>query len=234
MLKKLCLVILIIAIGTALNAQKLDKFGADMAKKSVMGKEIRVPYTDLITYYGYVKPGSTPDEVKDGKKYYYLYLWIPAAAPEIGVRMASPVPEKMVEPGKEDIVSPDYTANMGDTKNYFDTWISLERAGGVNSTADIAEKAKSAKWSRYDQNDDSGEMPAQPSGSMYNSLMRVTSDISNPVKALVTGLYRVGFTTYKTGEVQGSFIAQIGAPIKLPGVAIAKTIDDLLKTVNKK
>ena len=234
MLKKLCLVILIIAIGTSLNAQKLDKFGADMAKKSVMGKEVRVPYTDLITYYGYVKPGSTPDEVKDGKKYYYLYLWIPAAAPEIGVRMASPVPEKMVEPGKEDIVSPDYTANMADTKNYFDTWISLERAGGVNSTADIAEKAKSAKWSRYDQNDDSGEMPAQPSGSMYNSLMRVTSDISNPVKALVTGLYRVGFTTYKTGEVQGSFIAQIGAPIKLPGVAIAKTIDDLLKTVNKK
>src|ERR1700740_252208 len=234
MLKKLCLVILIIAIGTSLNAQKLDKFGADMAKKSVMGKEVRVPYTDLITYYGYVKPGATPDEVKDGKKYYYLYLWIPAAAPEIGVRMASPVPEKMVEPGKEDIVSPDYTANMADTKNYFDTWISLERAGGVNSTADIAEKAKSAKWSRYDQNDDSGEMPAQPSGSMYNSLMRVTSDISNPVKALVTGLYRVGFTTYKTGEVQGSFIAQIGAPIKLPGVAIAKTIDDLLKTVNKK
>ena len=228
------MVILIIAIGTSLNAQKLDKFGADMAKKSVMGKEVRVPYTDLITYYGYVKPGATPDEVKDGKKYYYLYLWIPAAAPEIGVRMASPVPEKMVEPGKEDIVSPDYTANMADTKNYFDTWISLERAGGVNSTADIAEKAKSAKWSRYDQNDDSGEMPAQPSGSMYNSLMRVTSDISNPVKALVTGLYRVGFTTYKTGEVQGSFIAQIGAPIKLPGVAIAKTIDDLLKTVNKK
>jgi hypothetical protein len=234
MLKKLSLVILMIAIGTALNAQKLDKFGADMAKKSVMGKEVRVPYTDLITYYGYVKPGATPDEVKDGKKYYYLYLWIPAAAPEIGVRMASPVPEKMVEPGKEDIVSPDYTANITDTKNYFDTWISLERAGGVNSTADIAEKAKSAKWSRYDQNDDSGEMPAQPSGSMYNSLMRVTSDISNPVKALVTGLYRVGFTTYKTGEVQGSFIAQIGAPIKLPGVAITKTIDDLLKTVNKK
>ena len=233
MLKKLSLAILILAVATTLNAQKLDKFGADLGKKAVMGKEIRIPYTDMITYYGYVKPGSAPDEVKDGKKYYYLYLWIPAAAPELGVRMASPVPEKMAEPGKEDIVSPDYTANMADKKSYFDTWISLERAEGITSSADIAGKAKTAKWNRYDQNDDSGEMPAQPSGSKYNSLMRITSEVSNPLKALVTGLYRVGFTTYKTGEVEGSFIAQVGAPIKLPGVAIAKTIDDLTKQVKK-
>lgn len=54
-------------------AQKLDKFGADLAKKSVMGKEIRVPYTDLTSYFGYIKPGSTPDEVKKGKKN-VLYL----------------------------------------------------------------------------------------------------------------------------------------------------------------
>ncbi len=232
MLKKLSLAMLSLAIASNVNAQKLDKFGADMGKKAVMGKEVRVPYTDVITYYGYVKPGTAPDEVKDGKKYYYLYVWIPAAAPEVGVRMASPVPEKMAEPGKEDIVSPDYTANMTDTKSFFDTWISLERASGVTSAADIAGKAKSATWTRYDQNDDSGEMPAQPSGSKYNSLMRITSEVSNPLKALVTGLYRVGFTTYKTGEVQGSFIAQIGAPVKLPGVAIAKTIDELNKKVN--
>jgi hypothetical protein len=41
------------------------------------------------------------------------------------------------------------------------------------------------------------------------------------------GLYRIGFTTYKTGEVQGSFLAQIGAPIKLPGVAVASKPEDL-------
>ena len=234
MLKKISLAIFALAICTTLNAQKLDKFGADLGKKSVMGKEIRMPYTDVITYYGYVKPGSAPDEVKDGKKYYYLYVWIPAAAPELGVRMCSPVPEKMSKPEKEDIVSPDYTANEADKKSFFDTWISLERAGGIVSAADIAGKAKTATWTRYDQNDDSGEMPAQPSGSKYNSLMRITSEVSNPLKALVTGLYRVGFTTYKTGEVEGSFIAQVGAPIKLPGVAIAKTIDELVKEVTKK
>jgi hypothetical protein len=212
---------------------KLDKFGADMGKKSVMGKEVRVPYTDVLSYYGYVKPGSAPDETRDGKKYYYLYIWIPAAAPELGIRMASPVPAKM-SPGKEDFVSPDYTANTSDKTNYFDTWVTLERADGITSTADIAAKGKTAKWNSYGSNDDSGEMPAQPSGSKYNSLMRVASETSNPAKALVVGLYRVGFTTYKTGEVQGSFIAQVGAPIKLPGVAIAKTIDELSTKVTEK
>jgi len=217
----------------ATYAQKLDKFGADMGKKSVMGKEIRVPYTDMLTYYGYVKPGAAPDETRDGKKYYYLYLWIPAAAPELGVRMVSPVPDKMATPNKEDIVSADYEANKADTKNYFDTWISLERADGITSADDIAAKAKTAKWNKYDQNDDSGELPAQPSGSKYNSLMRITSEVSNPLKALVTGLYRIGFTTYKVGEVQGSFVAQVGAPVKLPGVAIAQNTEALLKMLKK-
>lgn len=196
-----------------------------------MGKDIRVPYTDMITYYGYIKPGSKPDEERGGKKYYYLYLWIPAAAPEIGVRMASPV-DKMT-PEKDDIVSADYTANASDKKNYFDTWISLERAEGVTGVADLP-KGKTASWNVYDQNDDSGEMPAQPSGSKYNSLMRITSEVSNPKKALVAGLYRIGFTTYKVGEVQGSFIAQVGAPVKLPGVKIAQSIDELIKAIEAK
>jgi hypothetical protein len=221
--------VLLAAIGVTctlgMNAQKLDKFKAETGKQTKMGKEFRINYTDKIGYYGYIKPGAAPDETRDGKKYYYLYLWIPAAAPEIGVRMISPVPEKM-SPEKEDIVSPDYTANESDKKNYFDTWISLERAEGVTSLSDL-DKGKTAKWNSYGSNDDSSEMPAQPSGSNYNSLMRVMSETSNPAKALVTGLYRIGFTTYKVGEVQGGFFAEVGAPVKLPGVKIAKTIDDL-------
>jgi hypothetical protein len=58
--------------------------------------------------------------------------------------------------------------------------------------------------------------------------MRVTSDVSDPLKALTMGLYRIGFTTYKKGEVQGSFLAQVGAPVKLPGSAISATLDGLM------
>jgi len=34
-------------IATQTQAQKLDKFGADMGKKSIAGKEIRIPYSDI-------------------------------------------------------------------------------------------------------------------------------------------------------------------------------------------
>ncbi len=230
--KRLLAGIVCLALGMTATAQKLDKFGADMAKKSVMGKEIRVPYTDLSSYFGYIKPGSTPDEVKGGKKMYYVYVWIPVAAPEIGVRMISPVPEGM-KPTDKDYVSKDYTANAGDTKSFFDTWITLERADGIMKIEDVAAKAKTVKWMTIDKNDDSSEMPAQPSGSKYNSLMRITSNPSDPMKSLVMGLYRIGFTTYKTGEVQGSFLAQIGAPVKLPGVAIAANPADLAAAAKK-
>lgn len=172
------------------TAQKLDKFGADLAKKSVMGKEIRVPYTDLTSYFGYIKPGSKPDEVKGGKKMYYIYVWIPVAAPEIGIRMISPAPEN-VKPSDKDYVSTDFTENSSDTKNFFDTWVTFERADGILKLEDVAAKAKTAKWTTIETNDDSSDMPAQPSGSKYNSLMRITSDTSNPSKAIVMGLYRM-------------------------------------------
>lgn len=225
------LLALCVMIGLSAQAQKLDKFGADLAKKSVMGKEIRVPYTDLISYYGYIKPGSKPDEVKGGKKMYYLYVWIPIAAPEIGVRMISPAPEN-AKPTDKDYVSADFSANA-ERSSYFDTWVTFERAEGILKLEDVAAKAKTAKWTTIESNDDSSEMPAQPSGSKYNSLMRITSDPSNPTKSLVMGLYRIGFTTYKTGEVQGSFLAQLGAPVALPGVAVATKPEDLAKAAKK-
>jgi hypothetical protein len=213
-------------------AQKLEKFGADMGKKTVMGKEIRGPYTDVISYYGYIKPGLKPDAEKGGKKYYYIYVWIPAAAPEIGIRMISPIPDKQL-PGDADFVSMPYQENVAETKSYFDTWISFERAQGVVSKEAVAAKGKSAEWTMIEQNDDSGEMPAQPSGSKYNSLMRITSDASNPTKSLVAGLYRIGFTTFKVGEVNGGFLAQIGAPVKLPGVIVAESLDKMIELLGK-
>jgi hypothetical protein len=197
-----------------------------------MGKEVRLPYTDVISYYGYVKPGAKPDEERGGKKYYYVYVWIPAAAPEIGVRMVSPIPDKEA-PKETDFVSTSYTENKAETKLFFDTWISFERAQGVMSKEDVKAKAASASWTMIDQNDDSGEMPAQPSGSKYNSLIRVVSETGNPTKALVAGLYRIGFTTFKTGEVQGGFLAQIGAPVKLPGVIVAGSLAELNERLAK-
>jgi len=221
---------LVIAASLPASAQsKLPAFEADLGSKTLMGKTIRMNYTDVTTYYGYITPGKKPDAVIGGKSMYFLYIWIPAAAPELGLRMLSPATAYAEVKGDSVVVDPDY--NKEDKTNYFDTWINLERATTVVSPDDIPAKVKTTTWVSYGQNDDTGELPAQPSGSKYNSLLRVTSDTSAPTKSLVRGLYRIAFTTYKTGQVNGTFVAQVGAPIKIPGVVIAKDLETLAKMI---
>ena len=63
-------------------------------------------------------------------------------------------------------------------------------------------------------------------------MLRYQSDSGNPEKAITAGLYRIGFTTFKKGEVNGTFLAEVAAPVKMPGVAVAKTLDELLSLLN--
>lgn len=219
-------------IFKASEAQKLPTFDADFGKKTIFGQEIRIPYTDVVSYFGYIKSGSTADEEKGGKKYYYLYLWIPVAVPELGIRMVSPV--TTMKPEKLDYVMDEYTENASDKKSYFDTWISLERSSVIFNDSNFVENVKNGEWTLLGQNDDSSELPKQPSGNKYNSLMRISSDKNNPTKSLVKGLYRIGFTTFKTGDVQGSFIAQIGSVVKIPGTIICKSLEGLKAILDSK
>lgn len=222
---KILIVIAILAFGSIFNAQaqKLGKFGSSIEKK-IGPKTIKVPYTDVVSYLGYAAPGNE-DEVKDGKKFYYIYLWVPAVAPELGVRMMSPVGKTKIKKATQ---SAAYTENAS-SEEYFDTYITLERSDIVSKDNISQDAVNSANWVTLERNDDSSEMPKQPSGSSYNSLLRYKSEVGNPTKALTVGLYRIGFTTYKTGEVKGTFLAEVAAPIKLPGVVMAKTIEDLKK-----
>jgi len=221
-MKKNLLIASLVTLVIGAQAQKLDNFASSITKQ-VGPKTIAVPYTDVITYLGYAAP-NTEDEVKDGKKFYYIYVWIPAVAPEIGVRMMSPVADTKVS--KDATKAANYEENAKSTA-FFDTYITLERSDIVSKEGITEEAVKGAKWWTLEYNDDSSEMPKQPSGSSYNSLLRYKSEASDPLKALTVGLYRVGFTTYKVGEVSGTFLAEVGAPIKLPGVAVAKTIAEL-------
>ena len=217
-----------LALVTDLQAQKLGPFNSNTTKK-IGPKTIAVPYTDVVSYLGYAEPNSE-DAVVDGKKFYYIYVWIPAVAPELGVRMMSPAPSdvKLDAP----IMAANFEANKA-SSDYFDTYITFERSSILSADKITADGVKNATWTVLERSDDSGEMPKQPSGSAYNSLLRYVSQAGDPLKALTVGLYRVGFTTYKTGEVKGTFLAQVGAPVKLPGVAMAKTIEDLHKQMGK-
>jgi len=218
-------------LTVAAGCAGLPTFGSDLGKQEAMGQEVRPPYTSVISYYGYVAPGGEPDEVRDGKKMYYLYLWVPAVAPEIGVRMISPVKSLAKADPKKDFIDPAYLANK-DSDAYFDTWVRFERCLAAVNPEDITKPC--AQWVTFGENDDSSELPANPGGSKYNSVLRLATSTDDPLKALVRGMYRVAFTTYKVGEVQGTFLAQVGAPVDLPGTAIARSPADLAKAVNEK
>jgi hypothetical protein len=213
------LIIFLLTIGT-IDAQKLNTFGSSIEIKAGPVKK-KVPYLDVISYLGHASPG-TENEVKDGKKFYYIYLWVPAVAPELGLRMMSPAGKVKT---KNPIMGAGYEENK-DSKDFFDTYITLERSS-VFTKNGIAD-SENATWTTLEKNDDSGEMPKQPSGRKYNSLLRYKSQVSDPLKALTTGLYRIGFTSYKKGEVNGTFLAQIGSPVKLPGIVMSNTLDGLL------
>lgn len=219
-------VILLSSAFTA-NAQKLKAFGSSIEKK-VGPKTMKVPYTDIVSYLGYAEKDSE-DEIKDGKKFYYIYVWIPAVAPELGVRMMSPVGKNKI---KNPIKAANYDENAG-SKAYFDTYITLERSTIITKDGISEEAVQNAQWFTLAKNDDSSEMPKNGGGQMYNSLLRYKSVASDPLKALTVGLYRVGFTTYKKGEVNGTFLAQIGSPVKIPGVEMAKTIKELKEKLAK-
>lgn len=208
----------------------LPPFNADLGRQTVGSEEHRDPYTSVTRYFGYIAPNAQADETRDGKKMFYLYMWIPAVSPEIGVRMLSPVKEYGVTPNPEkDFVDPAYAEHADETVA-FDTWVRFERCLAAVNPEDIAKPCQ--QWVTFGENDDSAELPANAQGQQVNSLLRVSTNTDDPLKALVRGLYRVGFTAFKAGEVQGTFLAEVGAPIELPGTAIARTPAELNKTVD--
>lgn len=193
--------------------------------QGVAGVEARLPYANYTNYFGYVDASVKPEGKYKNKDAYYLYAWVPAAVDEIGVSMISPATST---PSDSDFVNVNYTNNFeNDSKTYFDTYIVLDRMDIIDP-AKIKNGGKSLQTLTY--NDDSSELPQNPGGQSYNSLLRQTSDINNPTKALVRGVYRISFTSFRSA-IEGSFEATVGTNV--PGVKIAASLDELHNLVNE-
>ena len=182
----------------------------------------RLPYTEYVNYFGYVDKNVKPQGKYKNKDAYYLYAWVPAAIDEIGISMISPA---FGTPASGDFVDANFEKNGIDDK-FFDTYIALERMDIIDNTK-IAQGGRAIQT--LAQNDDSSELPKNPSGASYNSLLRETSSINNPQDALVRGVYRITFTSFRS-SVEGSYEATIGTNI--PGVKIAASLEELDTLVN--
>ena len=239
------------------EAQQLKKFGSTV-ENEVNRIMKRIPYTNIVSYLGYADPARKM-EVKEGKNFQYIYLWMPTTTPELGVRMLSPTTSLKT---RNPIIGEGYIANSS-SKDFFDTYITLEKSD-ITSLVNV-NSAKSATREEIAVNDDSIEVPYQPNGEAHNSLLRYSSlpkkekkkkktpkttkkeeidsvkttivkivKKAEPVKPLIKltkGLYRIGYTSYKGGEAKGTFLVEVASKNKLKGTIMATTIEGLIKQI---
>lgn len=208
----------------------LGSFGGDLGRETSPLGSVRIPYADLVGYFGYAQPGAPPDEVRGTQKAFYVYLWLPRAVPELGARMISPVPSS-IKPTPRDIVDTAFRQkSMEDAASFFDPWIRIERCPTAASPEDTAKPC--GQWVVLGDNDDAEELPALPTGVHGNALLRITSVNDDPLKSVGRGLYRIAFGTTKSGDIKGTYLLQIGVPIELRGLTMARSLAELQKVLS--
>ncbi|WP_245763918.1 LipL32 family surface lipoprotein [Pseudoalteromonas denitrificans] len=203
-----------------------DDYNFKSSKSQGVGPlKVDLPYVKYEKYFGYVDTSVKPEGKYKDKDAYYLYMWVPAAIDELGVSMVSPAKDK---PGKKDFVHSFFKKGMKkDKKAYFDTYLVLDKLDIIDPKK-IDKGGKVVKTLKT--NDDSSELPKNPGGRKYNSVLRHESEINSPTKALVRGVYRISFTSFR-GKVNGSYMATIGSNI--PGIKVASSLTKLNELVNK-
>lgn len=167
----------------------------------------QTPYASTVNWFGYIaNEAPAPPEGEAPRR--YLYVWLPNAAPEVGVRVVSPV-AGWTTPEADDYQSPDFAAHA-EALTGFDPAVSLERCVNAMNPEDLLVPCE--YWSALGENDDSTELPP-PVGTEVktNALMRTVSNPDEALEALIRGLYRVGISAGKGGELAGPYWLQVGA-----------------------
>ena len=141
--------------------------------------------------------------------------------------MISPVGD-LASPEDGDFVQQNFESKVksGDD-TWFDTWLRVERMDVIDPK-NIKQAAKAIQV--LDEDDDGDDTYEEKRHSQYNSLVRIKTELGSPTKALVRGLYRIALTTYKPGEVEGSFVTTVGSNI--PGIKMETSLEKLHKLVN--
>ena len=219
-MKAAIIIICVLSLLTTFNcpAQRLDRFGADTGSESRDGFIRRMSYETTISYFGYIKPGTAPDDMRAGKELFFLYFYLQDSVPELGARIIAPV-SNLIMPDKGDLVAENYYSNEKDKKNTFNTWIAIERAYSIKSFEEITTKFDKTGWLQLAANDDSGEL-----FNKTNSVIRIHNLFEKPI---VPGLYRIVISTTTKDEVKGGYLVQLGFTTILPGVKLTQKVEDL-------
>ena len=183
------------------------------------------PYPVLASYFGYFGAETKPDTDEGKPARFYLYAWVPNAAPEIGVRVVSPT-LKWAQPQDGDLVAEEFEAHSTEPTS-FDSYVSLERCIDGLNPEDVL--AGCDKWTQVAENDDASDGVPPGAG---NAVARAVSDPDLAERALIRGLYRIGVWAAKGTTPAGTFWVQVGADRDFGGAEIL--LDRSLKGLHRK
>lgn len=188
----------------------------------------QTPYPATRSWFGHLAADAQPDTAAEEPPLRYLYVWLPNAAPELGVRVVSPVVGWTV-PSADDLQAPGYAEHAAEGVG-FDPQVTLERCVNAMNPEDLLVPCE--YWAALGENDDSGELPPPPeSTAKIQALLRVTSEPDEPLRALIRGLYRVGVWSAKGTPPGGTFWLQLGAARDVGTLLIAPTPGELASQI---
>ncbi len=206
----------------------INPFAADLGRQDVSGKVARAPYMSQFSYFGYFEPNGAIGNADPSGSARAIYFWLPVSSPELGVRFLSGSAGFYKPDARKDVAEAAYAAHNRE-HTFFDPAIEVQRCLTVLDISEITSPC--AQWVGLGQNDDSPEMPANPRGAFTNSLVRVGTHPEDPLKSLTRGLYRVNVQGVKDTDPKGIFLLQLGDPVLLDQVAMARTPDALAKAL---
>ena len=181
-------------------------------------REGDVPELSVTQYFGYASAGTEAPLA--------VYLWLPMSTPELSVRMITPALGPRHMHRVRALTEPDYLAHAGE-KTYFDPALSIARCPEVVLPSQVAEPC--GQWVFLAENTDSPEAGRSPDGLWHNSAVRLTPHPSAPERSLDRGLYRLWVRPERGTVLRGTFTLEIGAPILLDGLVMARSLPGLAR-----
>jgi len=222
------LLIPVLALGGCASLSNAFGPPAERPRPTVFPSSGKQPYASTVQYFGYLPSGASPDTAQGEEAAHSLYVWLPNATTELGVRVVSPVVGWTTRQ-EGDFADPGFDAHATDPTG-FDPQVRLERCLHAMNPEDLQSRCE--EWALLGENDDSQELPPQgEKGPRSNALLRVTSDPDEPLRALIRGLYRVSLWAGKAGTPAGTWWLQLGSAREASGIQLARSREELLQLV---
>lgn len=201
------------------SGQRMGPFCSFSVNSDNNGNVTIGPYVGSVRYFGFFEEEEYIDESGEQEYRYYFYFTLPESTTEIGARAVSPIPTTIM-PSRGDQVAVNYFENESNKQDFFDPVIVIEKC--------VNDANGNSYWVELGKNDNSDELPAQPTGERKNACVRVASDSTNADKMLVPALYRVVVMDSENRPAVGGCFIQLGTTRQISGLRLYHSPDEML------